>query len=288
MTKKKISKFDIVNYTLLGLFALITLYPFIYVIAGSFNDGMDYSAGGVWLVPRKITMANYRVVVADNAFWRAFSVTLSVTILGTATALLVTSAVAYAMSRGELKCKPFFQVFNLITMFFGGGLIPYFLIIVSLGLYDSFWVYILPSAYSVYNMIVISSFFKGIPEDLHEAAVLDGAGELRIWLTIYIPLSKPVLATVGLWLATGFWNSYFSTMVYTRAGNLSTLQYFLMRMIKEAKVDMGGLDPSLVEQTTATTISFAAIVIATLPILCVYPFVQKYFSKGIMIGSLKG
>lgn len=286
--KKKVYTFDVVNYILLGLFALITLYPFIYVIAGSFNDGMDYSGGGVWLVPRKFTLANYKVVFSDNGFWKAFGLTIGVTILGTFGALAVTSAVAYAISRKELRFRNFFQIFNLITMFFGGGLIPYFLIIVSLGLYDMFWVYIFPSLYSVYNMIIMQSFFKSIPEEMREAAVMDGAGELRIWLSIYLPLSKPVLATVGLWLATGFWNSYFSTMAYTRAGDLSTLQYFLMRMIKEAKVDTGGLDPSLIEQTTSTTISFAAIVIATLPILFVYPFIQKYFSKGIMIGSLKG
>ncbi len=286
--KKKVYTFDVVNYILLGLFALITLYPFIYVIAGSFNDGMDYSGGGVWLVPRKFTLANYKVVFSDNGFWKAFGLTIGVTILGTFGALAVTSAVAYAISRKELRFRNFFQIFNLITMFFGGGLIPYFLIIVSLGLYDTFWVYIFPSLYSVYNMIIMQSFFKSIPEEMREAAVMDGAGELRIWLSIYLPLSKPVLATVGLWLATGFWNSYFSTMAYTRAGDLSTLQYFLMRMIKEAKVDTGGLDPSLIEQTTSTTISFAAIVIATLPILFVYPFIQKYFSKGIMIGSLKG
>lgn len=286
--KKKVYTFDVVNYILLGLFAMITLYPFIYVIAGSFNDGMDYSGGGVWLVPRKVTLANYKVVFSDNGFWKAFGLTIGVTILGTFGALAVTSAVAYAISRKELRFRNFFQIFNLITMFFGGGLIPYFLIIVSLGLYDTFWVYIFPSLYSVYNMIIMQSFFKSIPEEMREAAVMDGAGELRIWLSIYLPLSKPVLATVGLWLATGFWNSYFSTMAYTRAGDLSTLQYFLMRMIKEAKVDTGGLDPSLIEQTTSTTISFAAIVIATLPILFVYPFIQKYFSKGIMIGSLKG
>lgn len=289
MTKKnKMNAFDWANYVVLGLFALITLYPFLYVLAGSFNDGMDYAGGGVWLFPRKITLANYTVVMEDVAFWKAFMNTVSITIIGTVSALLITSAVAYAMSRKELRFHAAFQWINLFAMFFSGGLIPYFLIINMLGLYDNYMVYIIPSVYSVYNMIIVQSFFKSIPEELREAAVIDGAGEIRIWLTIYMPLSKPVLATVSLWLATGFWNSYFNTMVYTRGGDLATLQYHLMKMIKQAKVDTGGMDPSLLEQTTSQTISFAAIIIATLPIVCVYPFIQKHFAKGVMIGSLKG
>lgn len=288
MKKSKMNTFDWINYVILGIFALITLYPFVYVLAGSFNDGMDYAGGGVWLIPRKITLANYTVVMKDAAFWKAFANTISITLIGTVSALLVTSAVAYAMSRKELRFHTAFQWINLFAMFFSGGLIPYFLIINLLGLYDNYLVYIIPSVYSVYNMIIIQSFFRNIPEELREAAVIDGAGELRIWLTIYMPLSKPVLATVSLWLATGFWNSYFNTMVYTRGGELATLQYHLMKMIKQAKVDTGGMDPSLIEQTTSQTISFAAIVIATLPIVCVYPFIQKNFAKGVMIGSLKG
>ena len=289
MTKKnKMNAFDWCNYVVLGLFALITLYPFLYVLAGSFNDGMDYAGGGVWLFPRKVTLANYTVVMEDVAFWKAFMNTVSITIIGTVSALLITSAVAYAMSRKELRFHAAFQWINLFAMFFSGGLIPYFLIINMLGLYDNYMVYIIPSVYSVYNMIIVQSFFKSIPEELREAAVIDGAGEIRIWLTIYMPLSKPVLATVSLWLATGFWNSYFNTMVYTRGGDLATLQYHLMKMIKQAKVDTGGMDPSLLEQTTSQTISFAAIIIATLPIVCVYPFIQKHFAKGVMIGSLKG
>lgn len=286
--KNKMNAFDWINYVVLGLFALITLYPFLYVLAGSFNDGMDYAGGGIWLFPRKITLANYTVVMKDAAFWKAFTNTISITIIGTVSALLVTSAVAYAMSRKELRFHGVFQWINLFAMFFSGGLIPYFLIINMLGLYDNYMVYIIPSVYSVYNMIIIQSFFKSIPEELREAAVIDGAGEIRVWFTIYMPLSKPVLATVSLWLATGFWNSYFNTMVYTRGGDLATLQYHLMKMIKQAKVDTGGMDPSLLEQTTSQTISFAAIIIAILPIVCVYPFIQKHFAKGVMIGSLKG
>ncbi len=288
MKYKKMTAFDWFNYFVLGLFAIITLYPFIYVLAGSFNDGMDYAGGGIWLFPRKVTFANYSVVMQDDGFWRSFLVTTSVTVIGTVLALLFTSVIAYAMSQKEVPFRGVFQWINLFAMFFSGGLIPYFFIINLLGFYDNYLVYIIPTMYSVYNMIIIQSFFKSIPEGLREAAVIDGAGEIRIWFTIFLPLSKPVLATVGLWLATGYWNSYFNTMVYTRGGNLATLQYHLMKMIKQAKVDTGGMDPSLIEQTTSQTISFAAIIIATLPILCVYPSIQKHFAKGVMVGSLKG
>lgn len=279
--------FDYLNYFMFGLFAICTLYPFIYVLAGSFNNGADYSAGGVWFYPRVLSFANYEVVFRDVAFWKAFGITFSVTIIGTFFALLFTSIVAYAMSRNRLKFRKFFWVVNLMCMFFSGGLIPYFMVINLLGLYDNYLVYIVPSLYSVYNMIILQNFFKTVPEEIHDAALIDGAGELRICFQIYIPLSKPALATVGLWLATGFWNSYFSSMVYTRGGDLSTLQYYLMKLIKQAASNTAGMDPSLVSQTTSATISFAAIVISMVPILCVYPLIQKNFAKGVLIGSLK-
>ena len=285
---RRIRTFDVVLAVVIGIFCVLCIYPIIYVLAGSFNQGADYSIGGVWFLPRVFTFENYAVVLQDGDFWMSYGITIARTLLGTATALIYTAIVAYAMSRPNLKFRRVFYWINIFTMFFSGGLVPYFLIIKSIGLYDTFWVYIIPGLYSVYNMIIIQNFFKGLPEELREAAIIDGASELKIWWTIYMPLSKPVLATVALWLATGFWNSYFSTMVYTRAGDLETLQYFLMKMIKEARVDTGGMDPSLIEQTTSATISFAAIVIATIPILLVYPFIQKYFAKGIMIGSLKG
>lgn len=285
--KSHVHVFDVFNAILLVLFALITLYPFVYVLAGSFNDGQDYGAGGVWLIPREWTTANYRVIVADTRFWNALKITVLSTVIGTASSLLFTSAVAYAMSRKELPFRNFFQWFNLVTMFFGGGVIAYFMIIVFIGLYDSFLVYIIPGLYSVYNMIVISNFFQSVPNDLHEVAVIDGAGEMRIWWKIYMPVSAPVLATVGLWIATARWNNYFSSMAYTRSSDLMTLQYYLVQLIKEAQMSTGGLDPSITDRISSRTVSFAGIVVAIIPILCVYPFLQKHFAGGIMMGSLK-
>ena len=174
---------------ILVLIALITLYPFVYTLAGSFNDGTDFEKGGVWLFPRVFTLDNYAAVFSDYRLWIGLGNTVLRTVVGTAAALIVTSCVAYAMSQRELPCKRFFRVFNVITMFFSGGIVPFFLVVNILGLYDNFLVYILPSLYSVYNMIVISSGYRGISEELHDSAVIDGAGELRIWAQIYFPLS---------------------------------------------------------------------------------------------------
>ncbi len=285
----RVGGWDIVIMIVLAVFALLTLYPFWYVIIGSFNEGQDYAFGSVWIIPRVFTLGNYVVVVKDQRLWYSLRNTVIITALVTLLSLTFTSLVAYAMSRRELRFKKFFQVFNLFTMFFGGGLIPYFLVIVMLGLYNNFLVYIVPSCYSVYNMIVISSFFRGIPEELRESMLLDGAGEYRIWFTIYLPLSTPVLATVGLWVATGAWNSYFTTMMYTMGQKeLMTLQFFLMKLIKEANISTSDVSGDLLNQITPQTVSFAAMVLASIPIVMVYPFIQKYFSKGIMIGALKG
>ena len=270
---------------ILVLIALITLYPFVYTLAGSFNDGTDFEKGGVWLFPRVFTLDNYTAVFSDYRLWIGLGNTVLRTVVGTAAALIVTSCVAYAMSQRELPCKRFFRVFNVITMFFSGGIVPFFLVVNILGLYDNFLVYILPSLYSVYNMIVISTFFRGIGQGVREAAILDGASEMRIWWSVFMPMSTPVLATVGLWIAVMHWNSYLPTLLYTSKNeSMWTLQYYLMRIIKDAALPEGD---AVNENVTAQTISFAAMVIAMIPIVCVYPFLQKYFAKGAALGSLK-
>ena len=270
---------------ILVLIALITLYPFVYTLAGSFNDGTDFEKGGVWLFPRVFTLDNYAAVFSDYRLWIGLGNTVLRTVFGTAAARIVTSCVAYAMSQRELPCKRFFRVFNVITMFFSGGIVPFFLVVNILGLYDNFLVYILPSLYSVYNMIVISTFFRGIGQGVREAAILDGASEMRIWWSVFMPMSTPVLATVGLWIAVMHWNSYLPTLLYTsKDESMWTLQYYLMRIIKDAALPEGD---AVNENVTAQTISFAAMVIAMIPIVCVYPFLQKYFAKGAALGSLK-
>lgn len=287
--KKKMLAFDYINYILFALLTLIMIYPFWYVIIGSFSDGIDYSFGGVWLFPRKWSLLNYKIIFNDSRLYVAYRNTILRTVIGTVFSLTFTSAVAYGMSRSDLPARGFFRIANVFTMFFSGGFIPYYLVITMLGFYDTFWVYIVPALYSVSNMIIISSFFSGIPEDLHEAALIDGASELRIWLTIYMPLSKAILATVALWLAVGNWNAYFTTMVYTRDPKLITLQYYLLKVIKESSMPSGeNLSAAELEQVNATTVSYAAIMVATVPILLLYPFISRTFTKDVMVGAVKG
>lgn len=284
----RMTVFDYIIYAVMLISVIIMIYPILYVIGGSFSDGQDYMGGGVWLFPRIWTTANYQVIVSDAMLWIAYRNTALRTLFGSLLSLTFTSAVAYAMSRKELKFRGFFQIANLITMFFGGGIIPYFALINFIGLYDSFWVYIVPALYSVYNMIIISSGYRGLSEEMHDSAVIDGAGEIRIWAQIYLPLSKAVHATVLLWLIVGNWNSYYSTMLYTHGGeHVIMLQYYLMGVINKASYtpDVGG---EILEQVTSRTVSYAAIVIAMLPVLFVYPFLSKYFTKGVLVGSLKG
>lgn len=283
----KMKAVDYIIYALLALFALITFYPIWYVIINSFNNGIDYATGGIWLITRKFTSANYQVIFMDARLWTGFKNTILRTVIGTALSLLYTSIIAYAFGRPNLKFRKFFQSFNLFTMFFSGGLIPFFLLVNVIGLYDNFLVYILPTMYSVYNMIVISSFFRGISNGIHESARIDGASEIVIWWKIYMPLSTPILLTVGMWVALGHWNAYMATMLYTKSDSLITLQYFLMRLIKDANIPEG-LDGRLFEQISATTLSFAAIIVSLIPIAAIYPLILKGYVKGNFEGAVKG
>lgn len=288
--KFKNTTFDYINYIILIGFALLTLYPMIYVIACSFNEGLDYIKGGIYLWPRKFTLDNYKIILADERLWNSYLVTVARTILGTVSALFFTALVGYAMSRPNLHGKKIFYRIFITTMFVSGGLIPYYLIIISLDLINSFWVYIIPGLFSVYNMLVFSNFFKSIPEEIHESAVMDGASELTIFFRIIIPLSTPVVSTVALWIAVGHWNSFYDTMLYTSDEKLWTLQYYLMKVIKESSMpaQAAGLPAEIYETMNPETVSFAAIVISVIPILVVYPLIFKALTKGVIIGSLKG
>lgn len=280
--------FDYVNIALLVVLALLCLYPMWFVIVGSFNKGYDYLKGGVYFWPRTFTWANYAVVLADNRIWQGLLMTVIRCLIGPVLHIFLCSIVAYGMSRKELHGKKFFNIFGLITMFFSGGLVPFYVLCKMLGMLNTFAMYILPGAYSVYNMILIRSFIKGIPEELHEAAVLDGAGEFRIYFTMIIPLSMPILMTVLLWGILGHWNDYTTTMFYTPSNrNIYTLQYILMLIIQEGNVQ-SNVGSAVSGEAASETISLAAMVIGTIPMLIVFPFLQKYFTKGLYVGSLKG
>lgn len=283
--RNRVDIWQILIILALGIFAFITLYPFIYVLAGSFNDGLDFDMGGVWFFPRKFSLDNYRAVFSDSRLWVALRNTVIRTVVGTAASLIFTSCVAYAMSQPDLPHKKAFRAMNVFTMFFSGGIIPFFVIVNVLGMYNTFWVYLLPPLYSVYNMIVMTSFFRGIPSSIREAALIDGAGDFRIWWSIYLPMSKPVLITVGLWAAVAHWNSYLPTLLYTdKSESMWTLQYYLMRIIKDAAMpESGEISPNV----TAQTVSFAAMVLAMLPVVIAFPFLQRHLLRGSNIGAIK-
>lgn len=300
MARKKVSKlknntaFDWINYIVMALISFLMLYPLWYCIVGSFNEGSDYLRGGVFLWPRKWTFANYKAVFLDRSILDAFGVTIEKCLIGTITSVLCTSMVSYAITRPRLKLKKFYIPFIMLTMFFSGGLIPYFILITDLGLYDSFWVYIIPTMFSAYNMIIIQSFMRELPGELLESAKIDGASEYRIFFQMILPLSKPVLATISLFTIVNHWNSYFDSMMYTSSRKLQTIQLFLKKVITDPSVARGlgsAATVTIPEQASTLTpqvVKLATMVITALPIICVYPFLQRYFVKGVTMGAVKG
>lgn len=286
--------FDWINYAAMVILAFIMVYPLWYCVAGSLNEGMDYLRGGVFLWPRKWTLANYKAVFLDSAILNAFWVTIWKCLVGTVTSVLCTAMVAYAITRPKLRLKKLYIPFIMLTMFFSGGLIPYFILIVDLGLYDSFWVYVIPTMFSAYNMIIIQSFMRELPSELIESAKLDGASEYRIFFQMILPLSKPVLATIALFTVVTHWNSYFDSMMYTSSQELQTIQLFLKKVITDPSVSRGLGSaatiaiPDQAATLTPQVVKLATMVVTALPVVCIYPFLQRYFVKGVTVGAVKG
>lgn len=272
------------------VYAFVAFYPIQYTVVGSFSNGTDYAKGGVFLWPRMFTTANYKAIFADTRIWNGLLITVLRCLTGPVLLVLFTSMVAYGMSRRELHFKKFFNVTALITMFFSGGMIPFYLLCKMLGLLNTFWVYIIPGMYNVYDMILIRSFFKGSPEELHEAAVIDGAGEFRIFFMIMIPCSMPILTTILMWGLIGHWNDYLTSEIYVPLRQeLHVLQYVLQKIINESGSSVSTGLPTVIKKSVSTrTVSFAAMIIGTLPMFAAFPFLQKYFTKGLYVGSLKG
>ena len=295
--KSKLNKalpFDYINVIIMVLFIVIMAYPLWYIIIGAFNEGKDYMRGGVYLWPRVWSMDNFEAVFRDNSILGSFAVTIAKCIVGTVTSVLFTCLVSYGLCRPNLKFKKIYIPFIMFTMYFSGGLIPTFLLINNLGLYNSFWVYIIPTLFSVWNMIIIQSFIRELPEALIESAKIDGASEYRIFFQIIIPLSKPVIAAISLFTIIGHWNSYFDSMMYTSDVALQTIQLYLKKVITDPSVSasMGAqaarVVPEAAARITAQSVKLAAMTVTAVPVIAVYPFLQKYFVKGMTIGAVKG
>ncbi|GIO39677.1 sugar ABC transporter permease [Paenibacillus antibioticophila] len=283
-------------YSFLILLAVSTLYPFLNALAVSFNQGLDTSKGGVTLWPRVFTLENYKVVFKDDRLMSGFLISVLRTVIGTASAILCTAIFSYGMSKKELMGRKYYMVMCIITMYFGGGLIPTFMLIRNLGLMNSFWVFIIPSLIGVWNMIIFRTFFQGLPNGLEESAKIDGCGNWGTLFRIVLPLSGPVIATLALFTAVYHWNEWFLAGIYISDQNKYPIQTILRQILLSNIVSEqggGGLDASSLahmqraKTITSKSLSMATMIVATLPIICVYPFVQKYFVKGVLVGSLK-
>lgn len=278
------------DYVLVAIFIvvlIITLYPFVNVLAISFNDATDTMKNVNFIIPRKFTLANYRYVFEEGEILMPLFISIAKTIVGTVLGVICTAMLAYTLSRKDFVAHKLFTMIFVITMYVGGGLIPeYLLIMRTLHLGNNFLVYILPGLIWVYNMILVRSYIDGLPLALQEAARIDGANDFQIWLQIVMPLCKPVLATIALFYAVGQWNSFMDTYLYAK--DLKTLQYKLYEIMSQATMQLDTHNVNnAVHAVTPMAIRMAVTVVATVPIIVVYPFVQKYFVSGMTLGSVK-
>ncbi|WP_054027685.1 carbohydrate ABC transporter permease [Bacillus sp. FJAT-28004] len=283
------SLFNMFNVTLLTLLMIATLYPLLYVLFASFSDpGSLYAHKGILFYPIEPTLAGYKLVFQNPNLAIGYRNTIYYVLLGTSISLLVTSMGAYVLSRKGLMWKQLMMILIVITMFFGGGLIPSFLLVKSLGFLNTVWAIVLPGAISAWNLIVMRTFFQSIPEELIESAKIDGANDFYIYFRIVLPLSMAIVAVMGLFHAVGEWNSWFSAVIYLRDREMYPLQLFLREILIQNRVDNLLITSSDIDAMQAKRIiKYAVIIVSTVPILLVYPFLQKYFVKGVLIGSLK-
>ena len=280
----------IVNYTLLFLVAFTMLYPFWEILVKSFMTDEDIISTTIALWPKNWQLEGYKVIFTDVTYnmGRAFLNSVFVTVADTVYQLAITTMAAYALARETLPGKKFFFFYFIVTMYFGGGLIPYYIVIRSLNLLNKIWVLIIPSFISVFNVLVMKAFFLGLPSELEEAAKIDGAGDFRILCLIVLPLSKAILATIALFIAVGVWNNWFNTMLFIQDPDIRPLAYTLQVIIEKSRgynTDTGaGIGSTIIGES----VQYAAIIVTVVPIILIYPFLQKHFTKGVLIGSVKG
>lgn len=281
---------DIIIFLILALIIVAIIYPLWFVLIASFSDPTAVANGQVNLLPKGITLAGYAKILQDSRIWIGYRNTLIYAIVGTLLNLLVTIPCAFGLSRKEFKPRRIIMFLFTFTMFFSGGMIPSYLLMKQLGLLNSMWVFILPGTVSVYNMIIARSFFESsIPEDLFDAARIDGLSYWGYFLKIVLPLSSAILAVIGLYYFVGHWNDYFTGLIYIRNQDLQPLQNVLQTILlaNQTKPGMAQLTAAQ-SQNLGDQIKFGIIIVSTLPLIIIYPFLQKYFNKGVMIGAIKG
>ncbi|MDU0347822.1 carbohydrate ABC transporter permease [Actinomyces sp. MRS3W] len=281
---------DVVLALIVIVIVLAVIYPVWFIVIASFSDPTLVSTGQVTLLPRGITLTGYAQILADSRIWTGYRNTLVYSFVGTAVNLVVTLPAAFAMSRREFRPRRIIMFFFAFTMFFSGGLIPNYLLMRQLGLLNSMWVFILPGAFSVFNMIIARSFFENsIPEELRDASQVDGLSYFGFFFRIVIPLSGAIIAVIGLYYFVGHWNDYFTGLVYIHNQELQPLQNVLQMILLANQTQAGSAGMSALQsQNFADQIKFGVIIVSTVPLLIIYPFLQKYFNKGVMIGAVKG
>ena len=285
--------FDVANTVFMVLLMLLILYPLWYVLIISLNEGRDAARGGIYLWPRVFSTANYQAVFKNAKILQGFYISGMRAVIGTFAAVSFTGLVGYALGHEKLMGRRLYMTIGIITMFFSGGLIPYYMLIRNLGLRNTFFVYIIPAMFNFYNMLIMMTFFRSLPKEMSESAQIDGAGYISIFFRIVLPLSMPIIATMALFNGVYHWNDYFVAVLYIDSERLLPIQTILYKIVAESsaanmltKINM----PDIVaqRQITSESVKMATMVITTAPIVIMYPFLQKYFVKGIMIGSIKG
>jgi putative aldouronate transport system permease protein len=280
--------FDTANLIFMCIIILATLYPFYYVIISSLNEPLDLLRGPVYLFPRKFSLVNYQYILRDENIIKAAFITISRTLIGSLSAVVFTAAFAYGISKKWLLGRRFFMGMALITMYFSGGLIPSYLLIAhGLKLQGNFLVFIIPNLFNAFNAFIMLSFFRGISSEIEESAKIDGANDIIIFIKLILPISMPILATVTLFNGVFHWNSWFDAMLYG-GRKLETLQQYLVKSIQSATVSAKAASFVSTMNVSSTSIRLTTMVITAFPIIVAYPFLQRYFVKGVMIGSLKG
>lgn len=280
---------DIIIYTLSVIILFVTVYPFYYVFMLSFNEGVDASLGGIYWLPRKFTLTNYSKFFTDWKWIRGLGVTVARTAVGTFLGVLFTTLVAYGISFKDLIGRKAYMTFIIICMYFSGGVIPYYTLLRGLHLIDTFWVYVVPGMLNLFYITIGRTFFEGIPDSLRESAKIDGASELRIFTKIIMPISKPFMATLALFIGVAHWNNWYDSTFFVKTKTLRTLPYLMMEIINQFQTNAADLNAAAHQSTGTTSLSvqMAAMVVSVVPIIFIYPFLQKYFVTGMMVGAVK-
>ncbi len=286
------------NYVFLLLALVIVLYPLIYIVSASISDPNAVNSGQMFLFPKGLTFEGYKTILNNDSIWRGYINTIFYTILGTSINLAVTLPCAYALSRSDFYGHKFITTFMLVTMFVGGGLIPSYLLIKNLHMLNTVWALVLPGAASIYNIVVTRTFFQStIPREMEEAAIIDGCNDFMLFFKIILPLSTPIIAVMALFYGVGHWNSFFSALIYLSDKTMYPLQMVLREILVLQDMSSNSINGNMTQDMAAMlfskqqlvqVIKYGVMIVSTLPVIIIYPFLQKYFVKGMMVGSLKG